>query len=290
MGPSATALERKQRRTDRGDRNRDVTARNRTASRLRQDYSQTAERLAARAPRVETPIDMLIAETRRVREAMVAERATWQAQHDRLAGPPVPSSRKVEADLLGHDLQARSQARGRLRATEARIARVRSRRLELVNWIRNPARMIWAKHAELNALARARKAARRAELRLEFRRAWLQSPAGQAVVADRRQPALEQAAEAARERRTLVRKIRRMNRRIEAAGRTLTDLTVARELGQRQLRTPSHSPDATRFIRDVGAPARAAIARHPELARRQAIERLNRAQGRSILRSLFPGR
>jgi hypothetical protein len=260
MGPSATALERKQRRTDRGDRNRDVTARNRTASRLRRDYSQTAERLAARAPRVETPIDMLIAETRRVREAMVAERATWQAQHDRLAGPPVPSSRKVEADLLGPDLEARSQARSRLRATEARIARVRSRRLELVNWIRNPARMIWAKHAELNALARARKAARRAELRLEFRRAWLQSPAVQAMVADRRQPALEQAAEAARERRTLVRKIKRMDRRIEAAGRTLRDLTVARELGQRQLRTPSHSPDATRFIRDVGAPARAAIA------------------------------
>jgi hypothetical protein len=290
MGPSATALERKQRRTDRGDRNRDVNARNRTASRLRQDYSQTAERLAARAPRVETPIHTLIVETRRVREAMVAERAGWQVQHDRLAGPLVLSARKVEAELLGHDLQARNQARGRLRATEMRIARVRSRRLELVTWIRNPARMIWAKHAELNALAKARKAARRAELRFEFRRSWLQSPAGQAVVANVRQPGLERAADAARERRTLVRKIRRMDRRIEAAGRTLTDLSVARELGQRQLRTPSHSPDATRFIRDVGTPARAAIARYPEQARRQAIERLNRGQGRSVLRSLFPGR
>jgi len=110
------------------------------------------------------------------------------------------------------------------------------------------------------------------------------------VIAARRQPALDQAATAARERRTLVRKIRRMDRRIEAAGRTLTDLVVARELGQRQLRAPSRSPDATRFLRDVGAPAREAIARYPEAARRQAIERLNRGQGRSILRTLFPSR
>ncbi|HXQ46908.1 MAG TPA: MobQ family relaxase, partial [Caulobacteraceae bacterium] len=69
MGPSATALDRRNRRTERGDRNRDIDARNGTTSRLRQDYSQTAERLAARAPSVETPIDRLVDETRRVREA-----------------------------------------------------------------------------------------------------------------------------------------------------------------------------------------------------------------------------
>ena len=290
LGPSATALERRNRRTERGDRNRDITARNQTTSHLRQDYSQTAERLAARAPGVETPIDTLVDETRRVREAMMAERAAWQAQHDRLGGSTVPTSRQVETEFLGPDLQAKARARGRLRSTETRIARVRSRRLELVNWIRNPARMIWAKHAELNALGRVRKEARRAELRFDFHRQWLRSPAGQALVAARRQPALDQAAAAARERRTLVRKIRRMDRRIEAAGRTLTDLVVARELGERQLRAPSRSPDATRFLRDVGAPAREAIARYPEAARRQAIERLNRGQGRSILRTLFPGR
>jgi hypothetical protein len=159
-----------------------------------------------------------------------------------------------------------------------------------VAWIRNPGRMIWAKHAELNVLARARSAQRRAELKMDLRQAWLRSPAGQAMVAARRQPALDQAAEAARRRRTLVRKIKRMDRRIEAATRTLSDLMVAQELGQRQLRVPGHSPDATRFIRDVGAPARAAIARYPAPARQQAIARLNRGQGRSIAKTLFPGR
>jgi hypothetical protein len=170
------------------------------------------------------------------------------------------------------------------------VSRTRGRRLELVAWIRNPARMVWAKHAELNALARARKAAREAELRLTLRRQWLASPAGQAWVSTRRQPALDQAADAARKRRTLVRKIKRMDRRIVAATRTVNDLEVARELGQRQLRVPAHSPDATRFIRDVGGPARDAIARFPAPARTQAIDRLNRGQGRSIIKTLFPGR
>ncbi|MBV9509343.1 MAG: MobA/MobL protein, partial [Caulobacteraceae bacterium] len=150
--------------------------------------------------------------------------------------------------------------------------------------------MIWAKHAELNALARARKTAREAELRVSLRRQWLASPAGQKWVAAQRQPSLDQASDAARKRRTLVRKIKRMDRRITAATRTLTDLELARELGERRLRVPAHSPDATRFIRDVGGPAREALGRFPAPARAQALDRLRRVQGRSILKSLFPGR
>jgi hypothetical protein len=81
-----------------------------------------------------------------------------------------------------------------------------------------------------------------------------------------------------------------MDRRIEGATRTVNDLVVARELGQRQLRVPAHSPDATRFIRDVGSPAREAVARYPAPARKAAIDRLNRNEGRGLIRTLFPGR
>jgi hypothetical protein len=290
MGPSATALERRSRRTDRGDRNREVGVRNDAASRTRRDYSETADRLAAAAPAVETPIARLVAEARQVRDGLMAERGAWDAQQKALQGARPPSARQVEAEFLGADARARAAARSQLARTEARVTRTRNRRLGLVRWIRDPARMIWAKHAELNALARARAAVRKAELGYGFRQAWVRSPAGQAMVAARRQPALDKAAQASREQRTLVRKIKRMDRRIEAATRTLTDLAVAQELGQQRLRVPSHSPDATRFIRDVGAPARQAIARYPAPARREAIERLNRGQGRSLIRSLFPGR
>lgn len=290
LGPAATAMERRNQRTDRGERNRDVEARNDTAARLRRDYSDTADRLAAAAPKVEAPIDKLVTEAERVRDSLVAERAGFEARRQGLAGPMVASPRQIEAELLRDDIQARAGADGRLRRTETRVSRIRQRRLSLVQWIRNPARMIWAKHAELNAIARARAEARKAELRLQFRQAWLRSPAGQAAVAARRQPELDRAAAAARERRTLVRKIKRMDKRIEGATRTVNDLVVARELGQRQLRVPAHSPDATRFIRDVGTPAREAISRFPVPARKQAIERLNRGQGRGVIRALFPGR
>ena len=222
----------------------------------------------------------------------MAERAAWEAERSALLVPRTyPARCRWSGRCLADEAAARARALAcGSRASRDRVARTRARRLTLVAWIRNPARMIWAKHAELNALARARAEVRRSELRFEIKQAWLRSPAGQTAVAARRQLGLDQAAEAARKRRTLVRKIKRMDRRIDGATRTLQDLVVAQELGQRGLRVPSHSPDTTRFIRDIGAPARAAIARYPAPARQQAIERLNRGQGRSIIRSLFPGR
>lgn len=290
LGPAATAMERKNERTDRGERNRDIEARNDAAGEARRDYSQTAERLAAAAPKIEAPIDQLVAEARRVRDGLVAERTAWDAEQKALKGARAPTEKAIETEVLRADEKALKRAQQQLARTEERVKTVRRRRLDLVTWIRNPARMIWAKHAELNALGRARKAAREAELRAGLRRQWLATPSGQQWVAARRQPALEQAADASRKRRTLVRKIKRMDRRIDAATRTVNDLIVAQELGQTSLRVPAHSPDATRFIRDVGGPARAAVTRFPAPARAQAIERLNKGQGRSILQTLFPGR
>lgn len=289
LGPAATAMERRDQRTQKGERNRDVVVRNRAADQFRHDYADTADRLAAKAPRVDAPIGQLVVEAARVRDELVAQREVWQREHDGLSGRRVRSAAQVEREILAEDLAARAEARRRLQQTEGRVAAVRRRRLQLVAWIRNPARMIWAKHAELNALARARSEVRRRELWVAFRQAWLTSEPGQAVVAARRQPALDAAAEAARTRRTLARKIKRLDRRIEAAGQTHDALRVAEALGQRQLRVPAQSPDATRFIRDVGEPARAALSRYPAQARQQAIERLNRGQGRTIARSLFPG-
>ena len=288
LGPSATALERRNRRTDRGDRNRDVRARNGTARRDRRDYSNTADRIEATAPRVEAPIDKLVVETTRVRAELIAERDGWTRERVALKAAPVPSARQIERELLAEDRAARARARGRLQQTETRIERTRGRRNELMAWIRNPARMIYAKHAELNALGRARAEVRRTELQYGFRQTWLRSPAGQTAIANRREPDLERAAAAAGKRRTLERKIKRMDKRIASATRTLNDLIVAQELGERSLKVPAQSPDATRFIRSVGEPARAAIARHPAPARTQAIDRLNKGQGRRIARTLFP--
>ena len=74
-----------------------------------------------------------------------------------------------------------------------------------------------------------------------------------------------------------------------AGTRTFNDLRVAQALGQGELRVPAKAPDETRFIRDIGGPAREAVMRFPAPARQQAVERLNRGLGRVIGRGFIPG-
>ncbi|HEY5106153.1 MAG TPA: MobQ family relaxase [Caulobacteraceae bacterium] len=289
LGPSATALERKNIASERGAQNRDVRARNTKAREIRLDFQETADRIAAAAPTISVPLPKLVAEAGKVRDRMVAERDGWAAERAALAAPKIATALQIERQLTADAARARALAKARLARTEGRVKTIRSKRLQLVQWVRNPARMIWAKHAELNAIARARAELRRAEIGLRVRQEWSRSPQGRAFVAARRQPGLEQAADVARQRRTLERKIKRADKRIATATRTFNDLRVAQELGQGTLRVPTKSPDATRFIRDVGLPAREALQRFPLPARQQAVERLNRSLGRVIGRGFIPG-
>ena len=150
--------------------------------------------------------------------------------------------------------------------------------------------MIWAKHAELNAIAtgaqgdeagRGRSAGAGGVDRLTGR---------PDLRRRRRGPQLERAADVARQRRTLERKIKRIDKRIEGATRAYNDLRVAQALGQKELQVPSRLPDETRFIREVGGPARAALMRYPAQARALAVERVNRSLGQTIGRGILPGR
>jgi hypothetical protein len=289
LGPGATALERKNIASERGEQNRDVKARNTKAREIRLDFQETADRIAAAAPMILAPVSKLVIEAGNVRDRMVAERDGWTAERAALVAPRIPTALQIERELTGDAARERALAKARLAGTEGRVKSVRSKRLQLVQWVRNPARMIWAKHAELNAIGRARAELRRAELGVRVRREWARSPQGQAFIAARRQPGLERAADVTRQRRTLERKIKRADKRIVGATRTFNDLRVAQELGLGLLRVPAKSPDPTRFIRDVGLPAREALQRCPLPARQQAVERLNRSLGRIIGRGFIPG-
>ena len=290
MGPAATALERKNIASERGEQNRDVGARNRKVREVHVALEETIDKLAAREPIILVPVPKLATDAGKVRDDLAAQRDQWVRERDALSAPKVLTERQAERELTAEAVVALKDARSRLQHTEQRIKKTREKRLNLVQWVRNPARMIWAKHAELNALARARAEVRRHEAALQVRQMWARSVAGQAFIAARRQPSVTAAADVARQRRTLERKIKRMDKRIVAATRTYNDLRVAHELGQAALSVPRTSPDAMRFVRDVGAPARAAIQAYPAQARQLAVERLNRGQGRSIGRNLFPGR
>ncbi|CAN7660959.1 MobA/MobL family protein [Phenylobacterium sp. LjRoot225] len=286
LGPTATALERKQIASERGEHNRDVKARNTKAHEVQTALDETIDRVAAARPRVEVTVEKLIEGARSLRADMMSERDSWKAEKEGLKAPPVPTARQIERELTSGAVAARNRARARFLAIQERVKETRSKRLQLVQWIRNPARMIWAKHAELNAIAKARQELKRAEAVLTVRQAWARSEKGQAYIVARRQPALEKAVDVTREKRTLERKIKRMDKRIATATRTYNDLRVAHELGISSLRVPRSSPDATRFMRDVGQPTRAVLQQFPAQERAAAIDRINRGVGRSITQNL----
>jgi len=289
LGPAATALERKDWPSELGEINRDVRARNEKRKEIRIDFQATSDRIARGAPEVSVDVSKLLSETEKVRDKMVAERDRWAGERAAMVTPKVPTAAAVERELAAESARDIALAKARLARVEGRVRTGRSKRLQLVQWIRNPARMIWAKHAELNAIGKARAELRRAQAALAVRQTWVRGVDGQAFVSARRQPGLAAAADIARGRRTLERKIRRIEVRIAAAGRTVNDLRIAQELGQKQLRVPARSPDETRFIRDIGAPAREAVMRFPLPARQSAIERLNKTLGRTIGRGFIPG-
>ena len=66
LGPAATALERKDVASERGELNRDVQARNDKARDLRRDYQATADRIAKTAPEIEVAVPKLLVEAEQV--------------------------------------------------------------------------------------------------------------------------------------------------------------------------------------------------------------------------------
>jgi len=282
LGRAATALERSGERTQRGEDNRDIALRNVLVAEDRREYQRTADRLAEAAPRIDASVDELITEATRVKGEHLASRARLEVEREALSAIKPPRPLMVERMILAEDRAAVLRARGALEATKARVNRIRTKRLGLSAWIRTPSRMIWAGHAEQNALSRARHELRRAQLRLHLVRAWLRSPQGRALIEARRTPDLSEAQHASARSRTVLRKIWLETRRIEASGEALKALELARDRGVRRLLVPTHSPDPQHFIRDVGMAALDAVARHPHPERLNLAPELPRTLGRTI--------
>lgn len=239
LGPAASGMERRGEGSDRGDINRRVRARN--AERLSRpgQVRDLEDQIGAGRPHRAYPMDAVIREFEAIHQTMIRERETWARAQSKLAPPAdIPTARTIVSEVIGEAHARRAQAARRLDWTERRIARGKARRQTLLRWVRNPARMIWAAHAELNALDRARADDRRAAAELKVRQDWLRSDAGRAYVAARLDPAKQAAADARREARTLERRIKRADRRIEAVARTRVKLMVARELGHDSVVAP----------------------------------------------------
>lgn len=285
LGPSASGMERRGERSDRGEINRRIAARNAERRDRPRAVRALEDQLAAGRPRQDYPMDAVIREFEAIHQTMIRERDRWARDQARLVAPEIPTGRAIAAEVLGEAVIRRAEASRRLTRTERRIERGRARRQTLLRWIRDPARMIWAAHAELNALERVRAAERRAEADLRVRRDWLRSDAGRAYVAARLDPARQAAEDVRRASRTLERKIKRADKRIEALARTRVRLLVARELGHDTLVAPTRMDlGVGQAVRDVDRRVVEVVKAHAPAVQERALSKVM-----ALVRGKIPG-
>ncbi|CAN7609193.1 MobA/MobL family protein [Phenylobacterium sp. LjRoot164] len=288
LGPAASGMERRGESSDRGDTNRRVRDRNEERETAPKAVRDLEDRLAASHPRQAYPIDAVIREFEAIHQTMVRERDGWVRESEKAVSPQVLRGAEVAREVIGDTARRRLAARHRLRRSEAQIAAGRMRRESLARWVSDPARMIWARHAELNRLERARSDYERASAAYAVRQQWLKSDDGRAYVAGRLAPGRQAAEEARRAARTLERKIKRADRRIEGVARTRVRLLVARELGHERLVAPSQlRAGIGQAVREVDRRVAGVLRAHAPEAQRTAMNRvmrLVRGQGPAIER------
>lgn len=283
LGPAASGMERRGEPSDRGEINRRIEARNDARAQGPRKVRDLEDRMAEGLARQPYPIAAVIGEFEAIHATMVRERDGWARDLGGLQRPAPPRAGDIVREILAEAGAVRAQAKGRLAATERRIAAGQARRSTLVRWLRSPARMIWAAHAELNALARARQELRLAEIRFGVRRDWLRGPEGRAFLAARLDPEKHAAETARRQARTLERKIRRADKRIEAVARTRTRLLVAQALGEPSVVAPAKmSLGVSQAVREVDRRVIEVIAKHPVAEQQKSLRQvLDLARGKA---------
>lgn len=286
LGPAASGMERRGESSDRGDINRRVQTRNAERQTRPVQVRELEDQMAVGRPRQAYTIDAVIREFESIHQTMVRERDSWARAQARASAPvQTPTVRSVVSEVMGDTPSRRAQAARRLDWTRSRIEKGRARRQTLVRWVRNPARMIWAAHAELNALDRARAADRRAQVDFEVRQAWLRSETGQAYIASRLDRLRQAAADARREARTLERRIKRADRRIEAVARTRIKLLMARELGHESMVAPTRMDlGVGQAVREVDRRVVDVVKAHAPAAQERALSKVM-----ALVRGKIPG-
>jgi len=238
------------------------------------------------------PTDDVIKEMEVTRAAMARQCDAWQREREGVETPRPPAIRKLEADLTRKEAAAYRKAQ---RDEERVKVQARSNGLSIkriVQWHTNPSgalmKSLVSWHADLDRIARARSETERALRALNERRAWTKSEPGRAHIQNLRQPGIDAAKAVKTHRRTLDRKIKRMDKRIDDADKDILRTKVVGRLGHERLRVPADLPtaagrggaNAKRYFRFMAAEARVAYAKAPEQDVKDALK---------FLRGLAPG-
>jgi hypothetical protein len=275
-GPEVTAMERRGERTSRGENNRDIAAEN---ARLQHDEKKVRDgdvKDHQDAKWVQRPTDDIIRDMQGVRAGMEEKRDDWKKEREAIEVPKPVSVRKIEAELTAKEAKAHAQARRKEEEEKERARAAGMSAKQVAQWYKSPdqaamnALKKW--HAELDRMAAARREVQETKRALEAKRAWVKSEPGRAHIQNLRQPDIDAAKAAQTERRTMERKIARMEKRMQDADMAILRVRVAKRLGHEQLRVPPVvSKEAGEFNRNFkrhfelnGAHARSIVNKAPE--------------------------
>lgn len=223
LGPRATGMERRGIETFLGNYNRDAARRNRT---IRVSNKRIAE-LETGAQRGAMRSYFYLANQARLeaKKAIEEKRAIGAHLQEILARKKAlargASRQMLKAQILQETKNEIRRLKERLARTEKQARRLRKKMRSLSRWVRDPARMIWIKIAELHQRDHLESALRTAQARLQVRQGWLTSVEGK-VWLDQRHRGPEW-----RHIRTEERRARRNMRRMER--RAASVLLVARQ-------------------------------------------------------------
>jgi hypothetical protein len=283
MGPSATAMERRGEVTELGAWRKQARLRARESAALDRELGRQMS--PKNTPyRARSTADLLH-EMESVVDAMRAERDVLSAHRETLKAPPPPSKRTLENALTRRGIADRRCAQAALKHAEvAAIASGISPRL-LAQWFTSPGTAFMATiagaHRGLDRLDAARKALEKADRALAERRAWVRSEDGQAHVANLREPGVRASVEAAQKRRTVDRKVKRLDARIRRAEGVVRDLSIAKAAKVEAVRVPEKAPADPRrgtsqdlHIAAIGRPVRAVVSQMPKAVIELALRSL----------------
>jgi len=292
-GPEVTAMERRGERTAKGETNRDIAAENLAAAREDQRMDDAVKKAGRDNKWVERSTTEVIDRMEEARDHYKSERVAWVEQRDAIAAPKPPTIRSVEGQLTAKaaaELKA-AQAREDRAKQDARDAGLSAKRL--AQWYTNPEkaamRALVRWNAELDRLAAAKREREAAERALQERRDWLKTDQGKAAVHNLREPDILAAKAATTERRTLDRKIKRMDRRLKGAEKAIEAVKVVDVLGKDKVAVPESifkaegrtSSNLQRYFKYESFDAQAVIRRTPAPNVEQALQFV---RGKSAIR------
>ena len=261
LGPTASAIERKGERSDRGDVNRAVAADNAERKAIRKQEQADLDMHAVIAPQRDARVELLDKELVGLDTALRRQVTSWKAEKAAIRTPQILKPADLRKEIVGPARAQLGDAERALERTRERTKIIAVKRQSLASFIRDPQRAIWAKIREVHALDRARREVARARAGVKVREDWLRSDKGQAYVLNRIDQSARTAMPAKQQTRTLDRKIRRIEKRIKTVETLRERVQIAQQLGVKTMSLPLKPLSQEQIIRHIDRCALTAFSR-----------------------------